>query len=138
MTRDCWRWDFFWENAGKKILLELQVIFCHLSTGTSRDELHLELLPAGDQEEEGQDDEEREPADCRRDDDEHLPLVGRQVWRCRWGQGRGTDSGVAGREERVKQKEGEMKCKEQASVIKAERVGGDIKGNRWWEGIKRE
>lgn len=40
--------------------------------------------------------------------------------------------------ERVKQGEGEMKCKERASVIKAERIGGDIKGNRWWEGIKRE
>lgn len=55
------------------------------------------LLPAGDQEEEGEDDEEREAADRRRDDDKHLPLVGRQIWRCRWGRVRTDRQGDDGK-----------------------------------------
>lgn len=42
-----------------------------------------ELLPAGDQEEECEDDQEGEASHGCCDDDQHLPLVGGHVWR--WG-----------------------------------------------------
>lgn len=42
-----------------------------------------ELLPAGDQEEKGEDDQEGEASHGCCDDDQHLPLVGGHVWR--WG-----------------------------------------------------
>lgn len=74
-------------NANKNERIKLSVTrgltlgkgLCTHSSKKTLEDPELVLLPASDQEEECEDDEEGEATDCCRDDDQHLPLVGCDV-----------------------------------------------------------
>lgn len=71
----------FWRNDSAFLLRRHQPSKqCLTSAGVS---ITGALLPAGDQKEKGEDDQEGEASHGCRDDDQHLALVGGHVWR--WG-----------------------------------------------------